>query len=53
MKELIKLDVRRIDTGKTICTAHLRHSVVPISDADGDAIERLLREKNEGQQILL
>ncbi len=48
LEELVKLGVRRIDTGKTICTAHLRHSVVPISDVDGDEIEHLLREKNEG-----
>lgn len=48
LEELVELNIRRIDTKKVISTAHLRHSVVPISDADGDAIEELLREKNEG-----
>ncbi len=47
LKELVELGVRRVDTEKVICTAHLRHSVVPISDADGDAIENLLKEKNK------
>ncbi|RLI81966.1 hypothetical protein DRP04_05010 [Archaeoglobales archaeon] len=47
LEELVELGVRRMDTGKVICTAHLRHSVVPISDADGDAIEHLLKVKNE------
>ncbi|RLI76462.1 hypothetical protein DRP04_12650 [Archaeoglobales archaeon] len=44
--DLKRLNIIRLDTRVPITSAHLRHSVVPISDADGDAIENLLKEKN-------
>jgi len=45
-KELKELNIRRVDTGKLIVPGHLQQSIMPISDADGDAIERKLLEKN-------
>ncbi len=44
--DLKALNIKRLDTGVLISTAHLRSNVVPISDADGDAIENLLKERN-------
>lgn len=37
--ELKKLNITHLRTGNPLSPAHLRQSVVPISDADGDAIE--------------
>lgn len=44
--ELKELNIRRIETNNLISTGHLQQTVVPLSDADGDLIERKLREKN-------
>lgn len=46
LKELRELNIKRMETNNIISTGHLQQTVVPITNADGDLIERKLREKN-------
>jgi len=45
-EELVRMGVRRRDTGILFCTGHLRNTVVPIRYEDGVNIEAKLRQKN-------
>ena len=49
-EELVEMGIKRRDTNALFCTAHLRGTVVPISEEDGDKIEDKLREKNKFRQ---
>ena len=46
LEELRDLNIKRMETNNIISTGHLQQTVVPITNADGDLIERELREKN-------
>lgn len=46
-EELVKMGIKRRDTDALFCTGHLRCTVVPISEEDGNKIKDKLREKNK------
>ena len=46
LKELRDLNIKRMETDNTISPRHLQQTVVPITNGDGDLIERKLEEKN-------
>ncbi len=46
-QELSNMNLKRLDTGKPLSSFHLRLSVIPISDVDGDLIEKRLKEINK------
>lgn len=45
-QELVNMGIKRRDTNVPFCSAHLRCTVMPISEEDGNKIESKLREKN-------
>lgn len=50
-QELVAMGVRRRDTNASFCTAHLRGTVVPIREEDGEKIEHRLRKKNSDLRL--